>query len=121
MLPAIQQPWRRWRRQRGDAHSWLSRAVRLATPDSRLPRRLCRTPSAACPADARVLQVDAPDGASPYVLPGHQGEVTAVAWCPTDFHQVTLPSRPPLLPPCQPPAAACRRPHACQRCLVLLC
>lgn len=33
-------------------------------------------------------QVDAPDGASPYVLPGHQGEVTAVAWCPSDFQQV---------------------------------
>lgn len=33
------------------------------------------------------LQVDAPDGASPYVLSGHQGEVTAVAWCPSDFHQ----------------------------------
>lgn len=33
------------------------------------------------------MQVDAPDGASPYVLAGHQGEVTAVAWCPSDFHQ----------------------------------
>jgi hypothetical protein len=35
-------------------------------------------------------QVGAPDGASPYVLGGHQGEVTAVAWCPTDFEQVRL-------------------------------
>lgn len=33
------------------------------------------------------MQVDAPDGATPYVLAGHQGEVTAVAWCPADFHQ----------------------------------
>ena len=45
-------------------------------------------PSPTRPSSARpVQQVDAPDGASPYVLAGHQGEVTAVAWCPTDFHQ----------------------------------
>jgi hypothetical protein len=36
------------------------------------------------------LQVDAPDGASPYVLPGHQGEVAAVAWCPSDFQQASF-------------------------------
>ncbi|KAI3428243.1 hypothetical protein D9Q98_006623 [Chlorella vulgaris] len=35
-----------------------------------------------------IWEVDAPDGASPYVLSGHQGEVTAVAWCPSDFHQI---------------------------------
>ncbi|KAL4443774.1 hypothetical protein ABPG75_011511 [Micractinium tetrahymenae] len=35
-----------------------------------------------------IWEVDAPDGASPYVLAGHQGEVTAVAWCPSDFHQI---------------------------------
>lgn len=41
-----------------------------------------------CPLPPSPSQVDAPDGASPYVLPGHQGEVTAVAWCPSDFQQV---------------------------------
>ncbi|KAL4422044.1 hypothetical protein ABPG77_004860 [Micractinium sp. CCAP 211/92] len=35
-----------------------------------------------------IWEVDAPDGASPYVLAGHQGEVTAVAWCPSDFDQI---------------------------------
>jgi hypothetical protein len=55
----------------------------------------------ACIMHLVLLQVDAPDGASPYVLPGHQGEVTAVAWCPTDFHQVPL-----ALPAFFPPAYA---------------
>ncbi len=45
----------------------------------------CLTPALPPPSPP---QVDAPDGASPYVLPGHQGEVTAVAWCPSDFQQV---------------------------------
>lgn len=33
-------------------------------------------------------QVEGADGGRPYVLPGHEGEVTAVAWCPTDFDQI---------------------------------
>jgi hypothetical protein len=60
------------------------------------------------------LQVDAPDGASPYVLSGHQGEVTAVAWCPSDFHQArgargAAPAQPKAL---WLPVAA-RRPTCC--------
>lgn len=31
-------------------------------------------------------QVDRP-AAAPYVLQGHEGEVTGVAWCPSDFGQ----------------------------------
>ena len=34
-----------------------------------------------------LLQVDRPY-AKPYVLQGHDREVTAVAWCPTDPHSI---------------------------------
>lgn len=34
-----------------------------------------------------ALQVDRPE-VPPYVLEGHEGEVTGVAWCPSDFGQV---------------------------------
>jgi hypothetical protein len=67
------------------------------------------------------LQVDAPDGASPYVLPGHQGEVTAVAWCPSDFQQARfqllwLPAvnlRLMLIRQCACSASATRKSTAC--------
>ena len=36
---------------------------------------------------AILLQVDKPY-AKPYVLRGHDREVTAVAWCPTDSHSI---------------------------------
>lgn len=32
-----------------------------------------------------VWQVDGRDGGDPYVMRGHGGEVTTVAWCPSDF------------------------------------
>ena len=35
-----------------------------------------------------IWQVDDPEGDNPYRLEGHEREVTAVAWCPTDFSQL---------------------------------
>ena len=35
-----------------------------------------------------AAQVDRPE-APPYVLEGHEGEVTSAVWCPTDFGQVS--------------------------------
>lgn len=35
-----------------------------------------------------VWQVDGRDGGDPYVMRGHGGEVTTVAWCPSDFCEV---------------------------------
>lgn len=34
------------------------------------------------------LQVEGGEGCQPYTLGGHEGEVTAVAWCSSDLEQV---------------------------------
>ena len=34
------------------------------------------------------MQVDGAEGGQPYTLAGHEGEVTAVAWCATDPEQI---------------------------------